>query len=122
MPNTPNMEREPALTIGEIFASKALIKPIIAAAVAVIAGIVSLFIGDGTTITAGDDVIENLATLVMFAAMVYAPWAAKREQANLATDQAKATREAVYSPSSVKEIARASADAREPRVPPPPAK
>lgn len=121
MPNTPNYEREPALTVGEIFANKALVRPIIAATVATIAGVVSLFIGDGTVITAGDDVIENLTTLVMFGAIAYTPIAAKREQAKLAKEQAEKTREKVYAPATVKRIARRAATTQNPSIEPPPA-
>lgn len=113
-PNTPNMEREPALTIGEMFASKPLIKPVIAAAVAVIAGLLNLTVGEGT--------IENLTTLVMFAAMVYAPIAAKREQAKLATEQAAETREAVYSPATAKKLVQEAAVTGDATIAPPPAK
>lgn len=113
MPNTPNYEREPALTIGEIFANKTLIRPAIAAAVAIAAGLFNLTIGNET--------VDNLTTVVMFAAMLYAPIAANREQKNLATEQAKETREKVYAPATVKRIARESAEAGEPMVDPPPA-
>ncbi len=112
MPNTPNYEREPALTIGEIFANKTLIRPAIAAAVAIIAGLFNLAVGDST--------VDNITTVVMFAAMLYAPIAANREQKDLATEQAKETREKVFAPSTVKEIARESAATGIAQVPPPP--
>lgn len=114
MPNTPNYEREPALTIGEIFANKTLIRPAIAAAVAIIAGLFSL--------TVADSMVDNITTVIMFAAMIYTPFAAKREQANLAKEQAKETREKVFAPSTVKEIARESAATGIAQVPPPPGK
>src|SRR5690554_742001 len=107
--NTPtiqDMQKEPALTIGEIFANKTLIKPAIAAVVAIIAGLFNLTLGDGT--------VDNITTVIMFAAMVYAPIAANREQAQLATDQAKETRSAVYSPATTKRLVDRAARTSQP--------
>lgn len=93
---TQDMEKEPARTIGEIFAKKTLIQPVIAAAVAVVAGVMNLTIGDG--------VVDNITTLVMFAAMLWAPISANREQAKIAQEQAEETRSAVYSPATTKRL------------------
>ena len=106
------MEREPALTIGEIFANKTLIRTVIASAVAIVAGLFKITVADG--------VVDDITTLVMFAAMFYAPFAAKREQAQLAKEQASETREAVYAPATVKEIAAKAAVTHDPTIPAPP--
>lgn len=111
-PTTQDMEREPARTIGEIFASKKLIQPVIAAAVAIVTGLLKVTIADG--------LVEDLTTLVMFGAMFYAPIAANREQANLAKEQADETRSAVYSPATTKRlVARAARTGNETVAPPP---
>lgn len=107
-------QTEPALTIGEVFASKQLLRTYVAAAVAIIAGVFNMTIGDA--------MIDNITTIIMFAAMIYAPIAAKREQANLAKEQAVETREAVYAPATVKEIAREAAETGDATVPAPPGK
>lgn len=112
MPNTPNMEREPALTIGEVFASKQMLRTYVASAVALIAA--------GFNLTVGDATVDNITTIIMFAAMVYAPIAAKREQAKLAEEQAAETRESVFAPATVKEIAREAAVTGDANVPDPP--
>lgn len=112
MPNTPNLEREPALTIGEMFAKKKMIQPAIAAAVAIIAGVFNL--------TVGDAMVENLTTVIMFAAAIYAALSANQEKKKLATDQAKETRETVYSPATVKRIANEAAVTGDATIEPPP--
>ena len=114
MPNTPNMEREPAITIGEVFASKQMLRTYVAAAVAIIAA--------GFNLTVGDATVDNITTIIMFAAMVYAPIAAKREQAKLAEDQAAETRDAVFAPATVKRIVREAAATGDATIPEPPGK
>ena len=114
MPNTPNMEREPALTIGDIFAKKILIQPVIAAAVAIIAGALNL--------TVGDAMVDNLTTVVMFAAMIWAALGANREQKQLATKQAEETRVAVYAPATTKRLVREAAQTGDASIPDPPGK
>ena len=112
MPNTPNMDREPALTIGEIFSKKKLIQPAIAAAVAIIAGIFNLAIGDA--------MVDNLTTVVMFAAMIWAALGANREQKQLATKQAEETREAVYAPATTKRLVQEASVTGDATIPKPP--
>lgn len=111
--NTPNMDREPALTIGEIFSKKKLIQPAIAAAVAIIAGIFNL--------TVGDALVDNLTTVIMFAAMIWAALGANREHAQKSTEQAAETREAVYSPATTKRLVNEAARTGRNKVDPSPA-
>lgn len=112
-PTIKDMEREPARTIGEIFASKKLIQPVIAAAVAIIAGVMNLTIGEG--------VVDDITTLVMFAAVLWAPVSANREQARLAKEQAAETRSAVFSPATTKRLVARAARTGNAAVTPPPA-
>lgn len=114
MPNTPNMEREPARTIGEIFADKVLLKPVIASMVALVAGAFNL--------TVEVAVVDNLTTVVVFLAVVYGALGAQLDQKRLALEQAEETREAVYAPSTVKEIAASAAVTGDATIPAPPAK
>lgn len=112
-PTTQDMEKEPALTIGEIFANKTLIRTAIASAVAIVAGLFKITVADG--------VVDDITTLVMFVAMFYAPIAAKREQAQLAKEQAAETRSAVFSPATTKRLVARAARTGNAAVTPPPA-
>ena len=96
MTTTPDFEREPALTIGNIFANKAMIKTYVAAILGIVA--------TGTRFVADDALIENIATVVQLAAVILTPFVAQYENGERAEQQAKATREAVYAPETVQAI------------------
>jgi uncharacterized membrane protein (DUF4010 family) len=93
VPADPDMAEEPALTIGELFANKAMVQPVVAAALAVMASI--------TGWVADDEVVTNVTTLVTFAAIVWGVISAQITASRRAMQQAKQTREAVYAPETV---------------------
>lgn len=111
--NTVEREHEPARAIGEIFANKAMLRTYVAAFVAIVSGALS--------VTISDAMIDSITLVAMFAAMAWGPIAAQLDHRKIAKAQAEETRDAVYSPATVKEIAREAAATRSPDVPEPPA-
>lgn len=104
---------EPARSIGAIFADKKLIRTTVAAGVALVAGLLNQ--------TVGDDVVEQITTIVLFLAILWMPIQAQREKAAQNHKQATVTREAVYAPATVVRIAERAALTGDPVVEPPPA-
>lgn len=111
--NQNEWETEPARQIGEIFANKVMIQPIVAAVVALLAQAFSF--------TVDNTVVDNITLVVTFTAMIYAAWSANREQSQKARAQAEETRNAVYAPATVQRIAEKAAATGVPDVDPPPA-
>lgn len=97
VPDDDEMAMEPAVTIGKLFASKALLRTYIAALVGIVAGILK--------VTVDDEFIDNLSTAVLFTWPFVMAAFAKLDQWMLAHAQAKRTREAVYAPETVRRIA-----------------
>lgn len=96
VPANTDMAEEPAMTIGDIFANKTLIQPMIAAAVALVSGI--------TGYVAEDDLVSNITTLIAGLAILWTAVSAQMTAANRAREQARVTREAVYAPQTVADI------------------
>ena len=103
---------EPARTIGETFASKAMLRTYVSATVAVVAGALNK--------TVSDAMVDNITLIVMFLAMATTAIIAKLEQRKLAKAQAEETRDAVYSPATVDKLVEKAAETQQPDVPPPP--
>lgn len=97
MPRDTRMASEPAATIGDVFASKAMLQPIVAAALAIVARITGMVVDDA--------LVSDITTMVMFAAMVWAAVSAQVIASRRAKEQAAVTRESVYSPQTVARIA-----------------
>jgi hypothetical protein len=118
LPDEPGMATEPAVTIGEVFANKAVIQPAIAAVVSIAAGIFK-FTADTS------DLVDQLTTLVLFLGIVWGALSAQWEARRRAKEQALVTREAVYAPATVEAIAHEQYVAglppteAQPPVPPP---
>lgn len=112
-PKPGDMATEPALTVGEIFADKAMIRPVVSAAVGIIAQVLNM--------TVSDDLTSNITLVVTFIAMAYTAYSAQTGKAESAREQAAATREVVYSPATVTAIAEAAAETGDSSVEPPPA-
>lgn len=111
-PTIQDMEKEPALTIGEIFGSKTMIQPVISALVVILAGILKF--------TVADDLVDNLTTIVIFVGAIWGAVGANREQKKLAEAQAKETRSAVYSPATTKRLVNRAAKTGNPDIGSPP--
>ena len=90
------LDTEPARMIGDIFADKAMVKTWVTAAV----GIISLTL----RVTADDQVIEDVTTLVTMLATVGTVLMAQYEQKQRAKAQAEETRAHVYAPATVEKI------------------
>ena len=97
IPANPALAKEPALEIGKVFASKAMLQPIVAAALAIVARITGMVVDD--------ELISDITTMVMFGAMIWAAVSAQVIASRRAKEQAAVTREAVYSPQTVARIA-----------------
>lgn len=113
----PDMEAEPALTIGGIFANKVLLKAFVAAMIAMAAKIWNL--------SSDDDLVTTVTDFVFYIGIFTAPIIAQLESRQRANQQAEVTRGAVYAPSTVKAIRDVSYEAGtpptepKPEVPPP---
>jgi len=108
---TPNMATEPALTIGKLIADKAMLKTFISAIVALVA--------TGFRFTADDAMVDNIATVVQLVALIVTPFIAQHENRQRATEQAKATRSAVFAPATTEALVKQAAATGVPDVPPP---
>lgn len=96
VPVDPVMAQEPAREIGDIFANKALVQPAIAAVVGVVAMTFKIAVDDA--------LVDNLTTIVTFAAFVWAALAGQQEARDRAIAQAEQTRDVVYAPSTVADV------------------
>lgn len=112
LPLVGPMATEPALTIGEEFANKTMMRPYVAAAVAIVMQI--------TNATIDDAMVDNITLLITLLAALYAAWEANRKKSELAKQQAEKTRAAVYAPATVAEIANEQYSAGLPPVEPQP--
>ena len=112
LPTTGPMATEPARTIAQTFADKVLIKTAVAAIVALASAVLKF--------TVADDLVENITTIIMFAAIVITPLLANKEQGDLAKKQGEDTRAAVYAPATVARIADQQYEAGLPPVEPQP--
>lgn len=92
----PDFDNEPALTIGDIFADKAMIKTYVTAILGILA--------TGTRFVADDALIDNIAIVVQLVAVIVTPFVAQYENGERAKAQAEVTREAVFAPATVAEI------------------
>lgn len=90
------MAHEPALTIGDMFKDKAMVKTIVAA----VAGLVAAAFKVGVD----DAMLDNVVTIIMFGAMALTPVFAQMEARKRSEEQAKATRDAVYAPATVADL------------------
>lgn len=99
VPMDEEMAKEPALTIGQIFADKVMVKTLVSA----LAGIVSL----GFKVAVDDATVDNITTVVTLGSMVLAAFFAQWDARKRAQDQAAKTREAVYAPATVSAIVAA---------------
>lgn len=108
VPVNPKLATEPARTIGDLFADKTMIRPFIAAVIAIVAVT--------TGWVAADEVIDNLTTIVTTIAVVYGVWAAQRDASSRAREQAEMTRDVVYAPTTVHEVVREAAEAGTARI------
>jgi hypothetical protein len=111
--NTNDLQTEPALTLGDIFANKALLKTYVAAAI----GIISLVLNR----TVADATVEDITQIVYLASLFVTPFVAQFENGQRAKEQAAVTREAVYSPATTEALVRDAAVTGDPVVPAPPA-
>lgn len=111
---TPDMAQEPALTLGELFASKAMIKTYVAAILGLVATVLKFAVTD--------QMVDDIATVVQLVAIVAAPVMAQLENKQRALKQGEVTREAVYAPATVQRLVETAAATGDPTVPPPPAK
>lgn len=93
VPTDHTMATEPARTIGQLIADKTMIRPLIAAGVAIAAQVFRFAVDD--------QLVENITTIVTTVAVLYAAWAAQQEATARARQQADMTRDAVWSPASV---------------------
>lgn len=100
VPEDENMAGEPAVTIGEIFQDKTMIKTYVAAALSLLAYVTG-WVADG-------EVIENVTTLISGAGLLVTALMAQYEARQRARAQAAKTRDAVYSPATAAAIATAS--------------
>lgn len=91
-----SMQTEPAVNIGEFFASKQLIRTYIAAALGILSGVINLTVDEG--------LINDLTTIVFYTWPLVLAGVAKFEQTQLAREQAKETRANVYAPSTVQSL------------------
>lgn len=90
------LDTEPARTIGEMFADKAMVKTWVTAAV----GILSLTL----RFTVDDRLVEDITTVVTMLATVGTVLVAQYEQKQRARAQAEATRGHVYAPATVEKL------------------
>lgn len=97
LPDDSRMAHEPALTIGQIFANKAMIKTYVAA-------IVSL-VSMSTTWVISDDQIGNIVEIISLIGIVVTAFMAQYEAKQRAQEQARQTRAVVYAPATVAKIA-----------------
>lgn len=97
LPAQSALQEEPALTFGELFGNKVLLKGVIAAIIAALV-MVGVQLPDGLD-TRIADIVYTLAPIV---AMLYTAVSAKTS----AKRQAEATRDVVYAPATVEAIAK----------------
>lgn len=96
VPTNDAMALEPAKTIGNMMADKAMIRPLIAAGVAIVA--------QAFRLTLDDALVDNITTIVTTLSVLYAAWSAQHEAAARAREQAEKTRAAVWAPASVADV------------------
>src|SRR5690606_3644478 len=93
VPESQALASEPAKTIGDVFASRQMIRTYVAAAVGIVAAIFHWAIDDA--------LVDNIALLVELLALVAAGVMAQMDAAKRARQQAEATRDVVYAPETV---------------------
>lgn len=93
VPVDPDLATEPARTIADLFADRAMVRPLIAAVVAVVAAMTG-WVAEGA-------VIENLTTIVTTVAIFYAAWSAQVDASRRAIEQGEETRRVAYAPATV---------------------
>jgi hypothetical protein len=105
IPADTDMALEPAMTIGSIFANKAMLQPVIAAGVAIISTTFKLTADDPSTL------VDQITTIVMFLSMFWTAASAQWEARKRAFAQAETTREVVYAPQTVHTLVEEAATA-----------
>ena len=108
-----NMSTEPARTLGDIFANKAMIKTFILAFAGIVAALFKVSVDDAF--------IDNIVTLIMYGSMIGTALMAQWENRQRAKEQAEATRSAVFAPATTEALVKQAAATGVPEVPPPPA-
>jgi hypothetical protein len=108
MPVDPRYAAEPARAIGELFSNKVMVRPVVTAAVALVAKLIGG--------TADDETVRLVTDLVTALAILATVVMAHLDLKDRAHHQAELTRDAVYSPDSVLELTARAAAAGEVEV------